>query len=185
MPTQPTAPATSPDFSALPDVLAFMQVMWALVHRLDQASKRMRHQVGVTGPQRLALRVVGLFPGISAGDVATVLHMHPSTLTGVLQRLVAQKLVVRRRDPNDRRRAVLQLTDRGRAVNAAIAGTVESAVARTLEGASRHDVAATTRLLVRLAHHLDAQGAATAPAASGAAARSRTRPTRPRTRPRS
>lgn len=180
MPTHPPSPATA-DLSVLPDVLAFMQVMWALVHRLDQTSKRMRRQVGVTGPQRLALRVVGLFPGISAGDVATVLHMHPSTLTGVLQRLVAQKLVVRRRDPGDRRRAVLQLTPQGRTVNAASAGTVESAVARTLDGASRHDVAATTRLLVRLADQLDAQGTATTPTVRPAAARLRTEATRTRT----
>lgn len=171
------------DLSALPDVLAFMQVMWALVHRLDQASKRMRHRVGVTGPQRLALRVVGLFPGISAGDVATVLHMHPSTLTGVLQRLAAQKLVVRRRAPNDRRRAVLQLTPQGRTVNAASAGTVESAVARALDGASRHEVAATTRLLARLADQLDAQGAVPAPSARRAIGRSRAAATRRRARP--
>lgn len=175
MPTQPPLPATA-DLSALPDVLAFMQVMWALVHRLDQTSKRMRHQVGVTGPQRLALRVVGLFPGISAGDVATVLHMHPSTLTGILQRLVAQKLVIRRHDANDRRRAVLQLTPRGRTVNAASAGTVESAVARALDGASRHEVAATTRLLARLGEQLDAQATAAAGATRTPATRQRTRP---------
>jgi DNA-binding MarR family transcriptional regulator len=41
-------------------------------------------EVGVTGPQRLVLRVVGLFPGMSAGELATVLRVHPSTLTGVL-----------------------------------------------------------------------------------------------------
>lgn len=173
---------TAANRSALPDVLAFMQVMWALVHRLDQTSKRMRRQVGVTGPQRLTLRVVGLFPGISAGDVATILHMHPSTLTGVLQRLVAQKLVVRRRDRDDRRRAVLQLTPEGRTVNGASGGTVESAVARTLDGASRHDVAATTRLLARLAHELEAQGDARTPAAPGTAGRSRTRAARRRIR---
>lgn len=183
MPTHATKTARA-NLSALPDVLRFMQVMWALVHRLDQTSKRMRRQVGVTGPQRLALRVVGLFPGISAGDVATVLHMHPSTLTGVLQRLVAQTLVVRRRDPNDRRRAVLHLTPQGRTVNAASAGTVESAVARTLDGASRHDVAATTRLLARLAHQLDAPGDTTPSTARRPAARPGTRATRTRTRPR-
>lgn len=74
----------------LPDVLHFMRLLWAVVHGLDKASRRMARHVGVTGPQRLVLRVVGLFPGVSAGDVAAVLHVHPSTLTGVLRRLVAQ-----------------------------------------------------------------------------------------------
>jgi hypothetical protein len=49
---------------ALDDVLRFMQLLWALVHQMDKASKRMRQELGVTGPQRLVLRVVGLQPGV-------------------------------------------------------------------------------------------------------------------------
>ncbi len=68
---------TGRDLAPLPNELAFMQVLWALVHRLDKTSKHMGRHLGVTGPQRLALRIVGLFPGVSAGDVAAVLHVHP------------------------------------------------------------------------------------------------------------
>lgn len=152
--------APQPAASVLPDVLAFMQVLWELVHRLDETSKRMGRHVGVTGPQRLALRIVGMFPGVSAGDVSTILHIHPSTLTGVLQRLTAQRLLTRRSDPEDRRRAVLRLTPKGRHVNAADAGTVEAAVARTLDGTTREDVSAAIKLLDRLADHLRVEGTA-------------------------
>lgn len=138
----------------LPDVLQFMQVLWALVHGLDRASKRMATEIGVTGPQRLVLRVVGLYPGISAGELASILHVHPSTLTGVLQRLVAQRMLVRRSDPDDRRRAVLELTPRGRKVNAARRGTAEAAVAAALETVSPRDRAAAKRVLERVAAHL-------------------------------
>ena len=55
--------------------------------RSNGRQKRMEQRSGVTGPQRLVLRVVGLFPGISAGALARLLHVHPSTLTGVLHRL--------------------------------------------------------------------------------------------------
>jgi len=139
----------------LPDVLHFMQLLWAVVHGLERTSKRMVGDLGVTGPQRLALRVVGLFPGVSAGDLAAVLHVHPSTLTGVLQRLVAQRWLLRVDDPRDRRRAVLRLTARGARVNATTRGTVESAVAYTLKGVTARDRAATRRVLERLAHHLE------------------------------
>lgn len=144
---------------ALPDVLAFMQVLWAVAHRLDATSKRMRRSVGVTGPQRLALRVIGLFPRVSPGDLAGILHVHPSTLTGVLQRLTDRGLVLRTADPHDRRRAVLDLTRKGARANAASAGTVEAAVARTLASAEGRDVAATARVLELLARHLDAEAA--------------------------
>jgi DNA-binding MarR family transcriptional regulator len=138
----------------LPEVLQFMERLWAVVHGLEKTSKRMAGDLGVTGPQRLALRVVGLFPGVSAGDLAATLHVHPSTLTGVLHRLTAQRLLQRVDDPQDRRRAILRLTARGARVNAATRGTVESAVAATLKGVSGRDVTATRRVLGRLAVQL-------------------------------
>ena len=75
--------------------LLFMRALWVAVHALQKTSKRMNVRLGVTGPQRLVLRVVGLAPGISAGGLAKVLHLHPSTLTGVLKRLETQGLVSR------------------------------------------------------------------------------------------
>lgn len=140
----------------LPDVLQFMQLLWAVVHGVEKTSKRMTGAIGVTGPQRLVLRVVGLYPGMSAGDLAAILHIHPSTLTGVLQRLIAQGLLLRVDDPRDRRRAVLRLSARGTRVNAASHGTVESAVAVALEDVSDRDRAATRRVLDALARHLEA-----------------------------
>jgi DNA-binding MarR family transcriptional regulator len=140
--------------AALPDVLEFMQLLWAVVHGLERSSKHMNADIGVTGPQRLVLRVAGLFPGLSAGDLAAILHVHPSTLTGVLRRLTAERLLSRIEDPRDRRRAILRLTRTGRRVNAVRTGTVEAAVAAALRGISKADRAATKRVLVRLAAHL-------------------------------
>src|ERR1051325_8276846 len=99
--------------SDLPAVLQFMQLFWAIAHGLETTSKRMNVAIGVTGPQRLVLRVVGLFPGISAKELATILHIHPSTLTGILKRLVAQRLLLRVEAKRDRRRAVLRLSAEG------------------------------------------------------------------------
>jgi DNA-binding MarR family transcriptional regulator len=148
--------------AALPDVLQFMQLVWAVAHGLQRISKRMSGEIGVTGPQRLVLRVAGLRPGLSAGDVASILHVHPSTLTGVLQRLIDQRLLAREDDPRDRRRAVLRLTAQGRRINAIGRGTVEFAVAKALAGLSQQDRAATRRVLERLAAYL--QPAEQAPA---------------------
>ena len=149
--------------ASLPDVLQFMQVLWAVVHGLESTSKRMTKRIGVTGPQRLVLRVIGLFPGLSAGDLATILHLHPSTLTGVLQRLIGQKLVRRIDDPRDRRRAVLHLTARGTRANAVDDGTVEAAIALFLQDVSGHDRLVAKRVLERLADHLERRANAQLP----------------------
>ena len=138
----------------LPDVLAFMQLLWALVHGLESRSKRMASSIGVTGPQRLVVRIIGLRPGISAGALAAMLHVHPSTLTGILARLTEQGIVARVADAADRRRAVLDLTAQGRRINRLTRGTVESSIARALTRVPSRDVRAARRVLGRLARDL-------------------------------
>ena len=138
----------------LPEVLQFMQLLWTVVHGVDLRSKKMMSEIGITGPQRLVLRVVGLSPGVSAGELASILRVHPSTLTGVLRRLASQGLLNRMGDPRDRRRAILSLTTRGMRANAVRRGTVERAIATALHGVSARDQVAAKRVLERLARHL-------------------------------
>jgi DNA-binding MarR family transcriptional regulator len=151
----PSRSPTRVEASELPRVLQFMQLLWALVHALEKTSKRMSIDVGVTGPQRLVLRVVELFPGVSAGHVAAVLHLHPSTLTGILRRLIERGWLVREADAEDRRRSVLRLSRRGTRINTAARGTVEAAVKSALNRVSERDLAATRRVLESIERRLE------------------------------
>ena len=135
-------------------VLEFMKQLWALDHGLQSASKRMESMFGITGPQRLVVRIVGRFPGISAGALADVLHVHPSTLTGILRRLEIRGILQRRGDPNDGRRALFGLTTRGKKVDTLRTGLVEQAVKRVLTRMPE-DIVAAQRLLSALAAELD------------------------------
>ena len=74
---------------------------------------------------------------------------------GILQRLIAQRLLARGRDSRDGRRAVLRLTARGARINAESAGTVEAAVATALAGCAPRDRAAARRVLERLSACLE------------------------------
>ena len=60
--------------------LDFMRSLWALDHALQSRSKAMAAALGVTGPQRMVVRLVGRFPDIAAGSLAELLMIHPSTL---------------------------------------------------------------------------------------------------------
>jgi DNA-binding MarR family transcriptional regulator len=139
----------------LGSVLDFMRTLWALDHALQSASKRMETRFGVTAPQRLVVRIVGRFPGISAGEVAEILHLHPSTLTGVLKRLEARGIVSRAADPADGRRALLTLTPSGRRIDALRSGTVEATVRRVLLDATGTSVQSARELADRLSAELD------------------------------
>lgn len=135
----------------LGEVLDFMRLIWAVDHGLQKTSKRMKSAIGVTGPQRLVVRIVGRFPGIPAGQIAELLHVHPSTLTGILKRLERQGLIRRRPDPKDRRRAFLGITEKGRRIDAAGAGTVEAAVERVISGAGRAKLDSAREVLMHFA----------------------------------
>ena len=149
-----TAARVGVETEALGEVLAFMRLLWALAHGLESASKRMGAELGVTGPQRLVLRLVGHYSRLSPGDLAELLHVHPSSLTGVLGRLERSQLLERRRDPRDGRRAILSLTAKGRALNARRAGTVEESVRRALASQSRSKIAITGEVLTAIAREL-------------------------------
>jgi MarR family transcriptional regulator, organic hydroperoxide resistance regulator len=137
------------------ETLRFMKALWALVHGLDVRSKWMERNLGVTGPQRLVLRIVGRTPGVGASDIATSLDLHPSTLTGILARLEKRGYLTRDIDPSDRRRARFRLTPRGARVDRERRGTVEAAVRRALARASDADIARTESLLGLLTGELE------------------------------
>ena len=126
------APPDSTEQSTLGPALDFLRLLWAVDHGLQSVSKRMEAEHGINSPQRLVLRIVGLQPGIQAGRVAEVLHVHPSTLTGILQRLQSRGLLARKADPRDARRALLQLTAKGRKLSDPQDGLLEAAVRRLL-----------------------------------------------------
>lgn len=114
------------------ETLGFMQEMWGLVHALDVRSKRMAQTIGVTGPQRLVVRMIGQRAGRTASEIAELLGMHPSTLTGILARLEDRGAIVRDVDAEDRRRSRFRLTALGKRIDKERRGTVEAAVRRAL-----------------------------------------------------
>lgn len=132
---------------ALGDVLDFLRLVWTVDHALQKASKRMEAALGVTGPQRLVIRIVGRLPGIPAGQLALLLHVHPGTLSGMLKRLERAGLLRRRADPRDGRRSLLGLTTKGRRLDVQADGTIEAALRKALEVVPKEKAQATREVL--------------------------------------
>jgi DNA-binding MarR family transcriptional regulator len=138
--------------------LEFMRLLWGLDHSLQSRSKMMAATIGLTGPQRLVIRLVGRFPNIAAGSLAGILRIHPSTLTGILKRLAARGLLERSPDPEDGRRIRLRLTERGRALDRDMEGTVEAAVKRTLSRIPERSMEAARQVLDALTQEIRRSG---------------------------
>jgi len=131
--------------------LDFLQRLWRLSHGMERLSSRMERRLGVTSQQWLILRCVGKYPGLTAGQLANLLHVDPGTVSAALRRLEAKGLLERRSDPRDRRRAALGLTAKGRALGGPARGTVEASVERLLQTAPPEEVTSLARVLDRFA----------------------------------
>jgi DNA-binding MarR family transcriptional regulator len=152
--TPPRPP--SQDAPALTPTLDFLRLLWRIEHGLQQTSKRMEATLGITGPQRLVLKVVRHFPGLTAGELAHIVQLHPSTITGVLQRLERKGLLRRDRDALDQRRVHLTVRPEARRLADRRKGTVEAAVENVLGRISGEHVAHAREVLTAIADALDA-----------------------------
>jgi DNA-binding MarR family transcriptional regulator len=83
------------------------------------------------------------------------MHVHPSTLTGVVKRLARRGLVRRRSDPRDGRRMLLSLTAAGRAFDVKAAGTIEAAVQSALDQTPGATITAARKMLGALTAELE------------------------------
>jgi DNA-binding MarR family transcriptional regulator len=153
-PRRRSRPPQPPAENGTSQALEFLRLIWAMDHALQVRSKHMARTIRVTGPQRLALRLIENAPGLTASDLTERLHVHKSTLSGVLQRLEAVGLISRQTDTEDARRQRLSVTPAGRALAERRTGTVEATVADVLREFSPRDVDAARRVLQRLGDRL-------------------------------
>jgi DNA-binding MarR family transcriptional regulator len=99
--------------------------------------------------------VVEEFPGISAKEVAHIVRLHPSTITGILQRLIKKGLLLRAADPVDTRRVRLRIQPTARRFTRRSKGTVESAVEHVLERMPADRIDAARTVLAAIAEALE------------------------------
>ena len=151
------ASESGPTRSELPvgDAIDFLRLIWAVDHALQRRSKAMAVTLGITGPQRLVIRIIGRFPSIHARQLPDILHLHPSSLTAVLKRLERRDLVRRWLDARDRRRWLPGIDTAGTGVESRNARTIEAAVQRVLKTTTRADLDVTRAVLDKLARELD------------------------------
>ena len=148
-------PSVVPNAARRAIALDLLRKLWRVNHAMETLSKQMLATMEVTGPQRLLLRLVGAQPDLSAGSIADALELHPSTLTGMLDRLESGGFLKRAKDPNDGRRAIFRLTSAGRRIDGLSHGTVEAALQRTINTMAPDDVDAVHRWLILFSEELE------------------------------
>jgi DNA-binding MarR family transcriptional regulator len=99
--------------------------LYGAANRMVRMHKPFLEPLGLTFPQYLV--ILELLDGapLSVGALGGRLDMDTGTITPLVKRLEGAGLVTRTRDPNDERRVMVDLTSRGRGLEAEVRGITQ------------------------------------------------------------
>ena len=85
-----------------------------IIQAIDQHSRILEKQYGLTGPQLMILKELSGGDGRYVSEIAKRISLSQPTVTDILDRLEAREYVVRTRSADDKRRVMVKATDRTR-----------------------------------------------------------------------
>ncbi len=157
-----------------------------IVQTLRNASRDAEQRLGLSAAQLFALQQLAAAPGTSVNELAARTFTHQSSVSVVVRRLVAKRLVLKVTAREDRRRVRLAVTEAGRALLRRSPEPVQERLIATLASFSARERQTLARALVNIA---DAMSSSAQPAAmffeDGAGARRRKPAAKPESRSRS
>jgi len=101
---------------AAPDGFHAVEALRRLVRLLHDSARMAQGRTGISGAQLFVLRTLAEHPGLSINDLAERTMTHQSSVSVVVSRLLVRGLVARAPSSDDRRRQLVTLTPRGRAL---------------------------------------------------------------------
>jgi DNA-binding MarR family transcriptional regulator len=93
-----------------------MQSLRRIFKAIQVYSQEVSQKFGITGPQLWTLKALSANGSLPLGQLSKMMYLHPSTITGVVDRLEKKGYVVRDQVHEDRRVVMVQLTPNGRKV---------------------------------------------------------------------
>lgn len=105
--------------------------LYSSSHLMTKIYKPLLKEVGLTYPQYLAMLALWEEDGVTVGALGERLFLDSGTLTPLLKRMEAAKLLKRERSGADERQVFIHLTDKGRALKRAVAQVPLKAAAAT------------------------------------------------------
>lgn len=133
--------------------LRILNAIRRVIRAVDIDSRRLAARHRVTSPQLMCLLALVERDARPAVEIARRIHVSPSTLVGVLDRLEAKGLVRRQRNTEDRREVFVTATRAGRTLAAKTPFPLQYSLSRVLHqltAGERNDLAGWMERLVDL-----------------------------------
>jgi len=128
----------------LVELIAANRAYQSAVEKMDEAFCRL---LGVNRTDGRCLDVIDQRPGLTAGELATAVGLSPGAVTTALDRLEQRGFVRRTRDPEDRRRVMVELTEEANRAAWEAYGPLGQMGAPMIEEMSDRDLATLIRYL--------------------------------------
>ena len=97
-------------------ILETMQSLRRIFKAIKNYSQEVHREFGVTAPQLWALKTISQNQSLSLSELGQAMYLHPSSITGLIDRLEKKGFVSRKRDQKDRRVVKIELTPMGTAL---------------------------------------------------------------------
>ena len=107
-------------------------------------------KAGLTPPQFYVLATIGYAGELPFGEIGAKMMVTVSNLTGIVDRLEEKKLVLRKRDENDRRVVHVVLTDKGAKLYTTAIPLFEQSIARIFAGMKKPEQKELSAILRKL-----------------------------------
>lgn len=130
--------------------LRVFRALRRITRAVDLHSRRLHHEHQITGPQLVCLLSVSENPEITPGVMARLVHLSPSTVNGILDRLEIKGLVKRRRASKDRRLVRVSLTADGLALVATAPSPLQDTLAEAMSALPETELATISDSLDRI-----------------------------------
>ena len=142
------------------------QILTALrkiTRAIDLYSHQLSRQYHLTGPQIVCLRYLNASQPSSPGQIAQSMHLSQATITGIIDRLERQNLVVRTRSVTDRRKVIIELTDKGKEITKAAPSPLQETFAKKLRELPEENQSVISTILNQIVSMMEASDLEAAP----------------------
>lgn len=143
--------------------MKILQALRRIIRSVDLHSRKLNMQYHITAPQLVTLLAIADHGPITIAGLSVEIHLSPSTLVGIIDRLEAKGFVERERDTQDRRRVFIKVTKQGRKFSSSAPSPLQEKLAESLEGLTLLEQSTIALSLERVVELMEAEELDAAP----------------------
>lgn len=136
------------------EIVQALRKMFKAIHEYSRVALK---EFGVTGPQLWSLRTMDEAGAIPIGDLAERMYLHPSTVTGIVDRLEARGYAERVPSATDQRSVLVRLTAAGKRLLERAPHPAQGRLLHGLEGLTAKELSSTHAAVMTLVKVMEAQ----------------------------